>query len=171
MGWLQEEDPLFWDAHSPNLLSWLTVPTTKWLRPCTRLYSCISEPVTNKLRLKAKLKTGDIFQTVKKFRKITSHVERHVFCAHVKFHIKSTLFMLCVKKTNECLGKWIILAQFFFCTRHKICRFLLKQLHKYVTCKELHETFLFLFDIFKYDWNAFQIKVAYCRGWRNTLSR
>jgi hypothetical protein len=68
---------------------------------------------------------------------------------HVKFHIKSIIFVLCVKRQKCILRNKTILVL-------KFCLFTHGTKHvdffcEHVTCQGMHDTlFIYLFNIFKY---------------------
>jgi hypothetical protein len=45
------------------------------------------------------------FKKLKNLEFFFSHIEEHVLCVHVKFHIKRTIFVPCVKRQKKCLKK------------------------------------------------------------------
>jgi hypothetical protein len=85
----------------------------------------------------------NIFQKVKKIRKKISHVEGHALCKNVKFHIKSIIFMLCVKRQKRMFREidYFSIKILSLLHGHKTCRFLLKRFCEHVTCQDMHDTF------------------------------
>jgi hypothetical protein len=83
------------------------------------------------------------FLKLKKFSKKISHVEGHVLCVHIKFHIQSIFFVPCVKKTKKISREtdYFSTKNLSFYRGHKTYRLLLKKICEHVTCQHIYEIF------------------------------